>query len=60
MTQTSPDFSTPEMTDVERIHVYPIHQGHWDSDINCWCNPFLEYKDPVNGSEVWVHRDMEA
>lgn len=25
------------------------------TDKNCWCEPVLDYKDPVTGTEVWVH-----
>ena len=22
----------------------------------CWCNPELDYVDPVTGAEVWIHK----
>lgn len=31
---------------------------HIDSP-DCWCCPRLDYKDPVNGNEVWVHNEPE-
>ena len=24
----------------------------------CWCNPEMTYKDPINGAEVWVHKEL--
>jgi hypothetical protein len=26
---------------------------------DCWCEPELDYVDPVTGDEVWVHRDYQ-
>ena len=26
---------------------------------HCWCHPYLEYKDPNNGNEVWVHNEIQ-
>lgn len=26
---------------------------------DCWCNPRLDYKDPITGVEVWVHNEYE-
>lgn len=34
-----------------------IKTNHEDS-INCWCEPELSYRDE-NGSEVWVHREIQ-
>jgi len=28
------------------------HPSKW-----CWCEPELEYVNPENGNEVWVHRE---
>lgn len=25
----------------------------------CWCSPTVEFKDPVSGAAVWVHRSMQ-
>lgn len=25
----------------------------------CWCEPYLDYVDPDNGNEVWVHREVQ-
>lgn len=25
----------------------------------CWCSPTVEFKDPVSGGAVWVHRSMQ-
>lgn len=46
------------MSEVFRIHVLPCFSGepeHEDS-IDCWCEPELDYRDELNGGEVWVHR----
>ena len=26
---------------------------------DCWCNPELNYVDPVTGVEVWVHKEPQ-
>jgi len=26
---------------------------------DCWCSPTVEFKDPVSGAAVWVHRSMQ-
>lgn len=26
---------------------------------SCWCQPEIAYKDPVNGAEVWVHKETK-
>jgi len=25
----------------------------------CWCNPEMTYKDPINGTEVFVHKEIQ-
>ena len=25
----------------------------------CWCNPELDYVDPITGAEVWVHKEPQ-
>lgn len=47
--------------DVERsptlaLHVIPLGVAldHFPETI-CWCEPFLDYKNPENGHEVWKH-----
>lgn len=25
---------------------------------HCWCQPNLEYVDPMTGNKVWVHNDL--
>ena len=25
----------------------------------CWCEPYLYYKHPETGNEVWVHRELQ-
>ena len=25
----------------------------------CWCNPEMTYKDPINGAEVLVHKELQ-
>jgi hypothetical protein len=31
---------------------------HIDSE-NCWCEPELDYTDPVSGVSVYVHRRVQ-
>lgn len=26
---------------------------------DCWCCPTVEFKDPVSGAAVWIHRSMQ-
>jgi len=33
-------------------------KNHFESD-KCWCGPALQYKNPENGNEVWVHNLMQ-
>ena len=33
------------------------YTGHTESK-DCWCEPYLSYKDDENGNEVWVHREV--
>lgn len=42
----------------ERSHVYPVGEGEPQHDMSpwCWCQPQVEYKDPITGDEVWAHR----
>lgn len=28
-------------------------------DPTCWCQPEMVYKNPVNGAEVWVHKETK-
>lgn len=37
-----------------QFHVTPTGERHIESAI-CHCSPRLNYKDPVNKGEVWVH-----
>ena len=25
----------------------------------CWCSPTVEFKDPVSGSAIWVHNQVQ-
>lgn len=25
---------------------------------NCWCEPVLDYEDPENGNQLWIHREI--
>lgn len=36
-------------------------RGHTEHETspNCWCEPELDYVDPENGNEVWVHREIQ-
>ena len=47
-----------DMTDEspEIIHCMPNDDKH-DSSIDCPCHPTLNYKDPVTGNEVWLHKE---
>lgn len=37
-----------------RKHIDNEIRKHIDNE-KCWCNPRLEYKDPNNNNEVWIH-----
>jgi hypothetical protein len=26
---------------------------------DCWCTPTVEFKDPISGSAVWVHNQVQ-
>lgn len=26
---------------------------------DCWCSPTVEFKDPVSGAAVWVHKQVQ-
>ena len=30
-----------------------------DASSDCWCNPELNYVDPVTGAKVWVHKEPQ-
>ena len=36
----------------------PVAREHRTSG-DCWCNPELNYVDPVTGVEVWVHKEPQ-
>jgi hypothetical protein len=38
-------------------HVMPNNDAH-ESSRSCWCEPYLDYKDPDSDNEVWVHREL--
>jgi hypothetical protein len=35
----------------------PVGKREHITDSSCWCHPELNYKDPDNGAEVWVHKE---
>lgn len=37
----------------------PLADGEHDDSEFCWCNPSLDYRDPVTGNEVWVHNELQ-
>lgn len=43
---------------VNRYHVMKTDENHTDTPV-CWCEPELIYKDPDNGNEVWLHREVQ-
>lgn len=38
---------TPEVEAVELAHVF---------ESTCWCQPVIDYEDPITGARVYVHR----
>jgi hypothetical protein len=36
-------------------HVYPADQEH-EAAPSCWCQPVVDWMDPLSGGRVWVHR----
>ncbi len=40
------------------IHLFKSDEPHAVHP-GCFCEPYLNYKDPVDGREVWVHRRMD-
>jgi hypothetical protein len=32
---------------------------HVTDGTQCWCNPELDYVDPITGAEVWVHKEPQ-
>lgn len=47
-----------EKQEIKKIHVMPEETPHDESE-KCWCEPYLDYKDEMNGNEVWVHRQFQ-
>lgn len=45
------------MTNIEIIHIMPNTSTHYDR-LDCWCEPTLDYKDYLNGNEVWIHKEV--
>lgn len=43
----------------EWTHVYPVEEQEHELSQDCWCQPTLDYRDPVTGVEVWVHREYK-
>lgn len=43
--------------DYRVYHVSITDHNHIMSTV-CWCEPFLDYKDPKNKNEVWIHREF--
>ena len=41
------------------IHVMPTHGPEHMESKDCWCEPYLDYKDAENGNEVWMHRELQ-
>lgn len=39
------------------VHVMPADGPEHQENKECWCEPYLDYKDTENSNEVWVHRD---
>lgn len=48
-----------EMNDPERTEYHAAYTDH-DASSSCWCHPYLEYRCPWNGNEVWKHNRCEA
>lgn len=42
---------------VEIFHVMPNDDKHTTST-DCWCEPYLSYKDDINDNEVYTHREI--
>lgn len=45
-----------DVIEAEILHVLPA-DGRHEASRGCWCQPQLERRDPVTGTEVWVHND---
>ena len=43
------------MNNPDKVHVIPTWEEHEDN-VDCWCSPYLTWKDPDTFGEVWVHR----
>lgn len=43
-------------TAIKQALAAPVQREHV-TDKSCWCQPALDYKDPDNGAEVWVHNE---
>lgn len=43
----------------ERIHVYPLDGPEHQANIQCWCEPEIDSKNPDSGAEVWVHKQIQ-
>ena len=42
---------------VDGVRVGPKLEHEISKD--CWCEPYLDYKDPETGEEVWVHGRLQ-
>lgn len=41
-----------------KLDAMPVaKREHITDGTPCWCNPELDYVDPVTGAEVWVHKE---
>lgn len=45
--------------DLGRLEYHASYTDHEDSS-TCWCHPYMSYRCPWNGNEVWVHNTLEA
>jgi hypothetical protein len=55
-----PSDESESSDEVTVFHVMPEDDSveHYESP-SCICEPDLDYKDPRNGNEVWVHRSIK-
>ena len=42
---------------LEKHHAI-IYEQHTPS-AECWCNPIVDYVDPITGSEVYIHNNIQ-
>jgi hypothetical protein len=52
-----PEDSDSPLGEIEVFHFMPETDSveHYESP-SCICEPVLEYRDPRNGNEVWIHQ----